>query len=83
MDTRATVIEIIHTALRSLNDELPANKRVPVAAETRLFGPDALLDSLSIFENLAFPLREHTKLRTDEISAKVSRQLAVVGLAGV
>jgi len=48
MDIRDSVIEIIHAALRSLNDELPADKRVPVAAETRLFGPDALLDSLSL-----------------------------------
>ena len=29
--------------------ELPADKRVPVAAETRLFGPDALLDLWQLF----------------------------------
>ena len=48
MDTRARVIEIIQAALRNLNDELPADKRVPIAADTPLFGPDATLDSLSL-----------------------------------
>jgi acyl carrier protein len=52
MDTRDSVIEIIHAALRSLNDELTADKRVPVAAETRLFGTDALLDSLSLVSRI-------------------------------
>lgn len=48
-----------------------------------MFQGGALLDSLSIFENLAFPLREHTRLGRDEIAAKVTRQLAIVGLGGV
>jgi acyl carrier protein len=48
MNTRAEVIEIIHQALRTLNAELPPSEQVPVANDTRLFGPDASLDSLSL-----------------------------------
>jgi acyl carrier protein len=43
-----TVIEIIYRALRSLNEELCEDKRVALAAETKLFGPEASLDSLSL-----------------------------------
>jgi acyl carrier protein len=48
MDQQDAVKEIIYTALRALNEELPEDKRVPLAADTRLFGPDASLDSLSL-----------------------------------
>ena len=48
MDSKAAVMEIIYTALRNLNDELDENKRVAVAPDTKLFGPEALLDSLSL-----------------------------------
>ena len=48
MDSKAAVIEIIYRALRSLNKELDADKRVELAPDTRLFGPDASLDSLSL-----------------------------------
>lgn len=48
-----------------------------------MFQGGALLDSLSILENLAFPLHEHTKLDAGEIAAKVSHLLALVGLGGV
>lgn len=40
----------------------------------------ALLDSMTIFENVAFPLVEHTKLSEKEIKDKVMDKLAVVGL---
>jgi phospholipid/cholesterol/gamma-HCH transport system ATP-binding protein len=48
-----------------------------------MFQGGALLDSLTIFDNLAFPLREHTRLREAEIADEVHRQLTAVGLAGV
>ncbi|HVN85311.1 MAG TPA: ATP-binding cassette domain-containing protein, partial [Candidatus Binatia bacterium] len=48
-----------------------------------MFQGGALLNSLSIFDNLAFPLREHTRLREREITEEIRRQLAEVGLAGV
>ena len=43
----------------------------------------ALFDSLSIGENVALPLREHTKMPNDEISKLVSETLESVGLAHV
>lgn len=45
-----------------------------------LFQGGALLDSLSIFENLALPLRERCRLGEAEIAATVARRLAAVGL---
>jgi phospholipid/cholesterol/gamma-HCH transport system ATP-binding protein len=45
-----------------------------------LFQSAALFDSLSVFENVAFPLREHTRLGEGEITDRVHRSLALVGL---
>src|SRR5262245_55326437 len=36
-----------------------------------LFQGGALLDSMTVFDNLAFPLREHTRLSESEIAAEV------------
>jgi phospholipid/cholesterol/gamma-HCH transport system ATP-binding protein len=48
-----------------------------------VFQSSALFDSLTVFENVAFPLREHTKLSEEEIAAAVKEKLAVVELYGV
>ena len=40
----------------------------------------ALLDSMSIFDNVAFPLREHTEFSEKEIAAKVRDKLGKLGL---
>jgi phospholipid/cholesterol/gamma-HCH transport system ATP-binding protein len=45
-----------------------------------LFQSAALFDSISVGENVAFPLRRHTRLRDAEIRAKVREKLAAVGL---
>jgi phospholipid/cholesterol/gamma-HCH transport system ATP-binding protein len=42
----------------------------------------ALLDSLSVLENVAFPLREHTKKSNREIRQAVSEKLEILGLRG-
>lgn len=42
----------------------------------------ALFDSLSVFENVAFPLREHTKLSEREISKIVKEKLRLVEMEG-
>lgn len=47
-----------------------------------LFQGAALFDSLSVEENVAFPLREHTQLASEEISKKVREKLRLVGLEG-
>jgi phospholipid/cholesterol/gamma-HCH transport system ATP-binding protein len=47
-----------------------------------MFQGGALLDSLTIYDNLALPLRERSRLPESEVSERVSRQLAAVGLEG-
>ena len=48
-----------------------------------LFQGGALFDSLSVKENIAFPLREKTKMSEVEIHASVSNCLKDVGLEGI
>jgi phospholipid/cholesterol/gamma-HCH transport system ATP-binding protein len=48
-----------------------------------MFQGGALLDSLTIFDNLAFPLREHTPMTEPDIANEVHRQLTAVGLSDV
>jgi phospholipid/cholesterol/gamma-HCH transport system ATP-binding protein len=47
-----------------------------------LFQGGALFDSLTVFENIAFPLREKTPLSEREIRDKVLSELEQVGLIG-
>ncbi|MFN2426386.1 MAG: ABC transporter ATP-binding protein [Candidatus Binatia bacterium] len=48
-----------------------------------MFQNGALLDSMSVFDNLAFPLREHSDLDATEIGVRVHESLAAVGLDDV
>jgi phospholipid/cholesterol/gamma-HCH transport system ATP-binding protein len=45
-----------------------------------LFQGGALFDSMTVFENVAFPLREKTKLSEAEITEQVQKMLESVGL---
>jgi phospholipid/cholesterol/gamma-HCH transport system ATP-binding protein len=45
-----------------------------------LFQANALFDSLNVFDNVAFPLRERTRMPEPEIRETVNKALAVVGL---
>ncbi len=47
-----------------------------------LFQGSALFDSLTVFENIALPLRERTKQREDEIRQQVMATLETLELAG-
>ncbi len=44
------------------------------------FQSGALFDSLSVFDNVAFPLRELRHLKEDEVKARVDELLALLGL---
>jgi phospholipid/cholesterol/gamma-HCH transport system ATP-binding protein len=44
-----------------------------------LFQEGAMFDSMSVYDNVAFPLREHTKLSEEEIKKKVFEKLDMVG----
>jgi phospholipid/cholesterol/gamma-HCH transport system ATP-binding protein len=45
------------------------------------FQNGALFDSISVFENVAYPLFEHTKLKEEEVEKKVMQILEVVNMA--
>jgi phospholipid/cholesterol/gamma-HCH transport system ATP-binding protein len=45
-----------------------------------VFQEGALFDSLTVYENIAFPLREKTRMRKDEIDVRVGHALEDVGL---
>jgi len=59
------------------NQFLPIRRKVGF-----LFQGGALFDSLSVFENVAFPIREHTGCTEDEIEERVKEKLKLVGLEG-
>lgn len=48
-----------------------------------LFQQAALYDFWNVFENIAFPLREHTKLDSQAITSKVKKILQLLDLEGV
>ncbi|MEM9083680.1 MAG: ATP-binding cassette domain-containing protein [Planctomycetota bacterium] len=48
-----------------------------------LFQLSALFDSMTVGQNLEFPLREHTDLSKKERADRVSRMLELVDLAGI
>ncbi len=47
-----------------------------------LFQSNALFDSLTVGENVAYPLREHTKLADSEIKIRVAEKLSFVEMKG-
>lgn len=47
-----------------------------------LFQQSALFDSFNVYENVAFPLREHTDFKEPQIADRVAHKLAMVGLEG-
>jgi phospholipid/cholesterol/gamma-HCH transport system ATP-binding protein len=56
---------------------LPVRKKVGM-----LFQGGALFDSMSIYENVAFPLREHARWEEERVAERVSTVLGLVGLDG-
>ena len=48
-----------------------------------LFQHAALFDSMTVAENVAFPLKEHTVMSRREIAAQVEEKLEVLGLGGM
>jgi len=64
-------------------DQLREEQMLPLRRRTGfVFQSSALFDSLSVFENVAYPLREHARLPEKEIADRVGTFLALVGLAG-
>jgi phospholipid/cholesterol/gamma-HCH transport system ATP-binding protein len=72
-------VSLFGTRIERLREEamLPLRRRTGF-----VFQGAALFDSLSVFENVAYPLREHTRLSEGEITDRVHRFLSLVGLPG-
>ncbi len=68
-------IEISRLKGRELNE---VRKRFAM-----LFQGAALFDSLTVFENVAFPLREKLRLKGPDVTRRVEEKLEQVGLAGM
>jgi phospholipid/cholesterol/gamma-HCH transport system ATP-binding protein len=67
-------------------EDMAAMGAVEVNQARRKFGMvfqyAALLDSLNVLDNIAFPLREHTKMKESEIRDAVAEKLEILGLKG-
>lgn len=64
-------------------DIVPLNERELVEIRKKVayvFQNGALFDSMSVYNNLAYPLREHTSLSEDEIRRKIREMLGEFGL---
>ena len=66
--------DIAHYSEQAL---IPIRKRIAY-----VFQYGALFDSFSVFDNVAYPLREHTPLTEGQIRNKVIQALSSVGLEG-
>ncbi len=63
---------------------LSAEQLTPVRHRlAMLFQGGALFDSMSVEQNIAFPLEQHTERSPEEIAAAVAEKLAMVGLPGI
>ena len=45
-----------------------------------LFQNSALFDDMTVYDNVAFPLREHTQMSEEDIATKVKRTLTLLGM---
>lgn len=70
-------VDGLHVAGLSRRDLFSLRKRMGM-----LFQSGALLTDLSVFDNVAFPLREHTKLPESLVHKLVLMRLHAVGLRG-
>ncbi len=75
----AGAVEVDGTDLGTLDEDALVPVRRNVAM---LFQQSALFDSLTVGENIAYPLREHRMLPPDAIPARVREALGMVDLAG-
>ena len=72
-------IKVFGQSIINLSEEelSPIRRRVAM-----LFQGGALFDSMSVEQNVAFPLKEHTKKSASEIADLVAEKLTMVGLPG-
>lgn len=76
-DSGHILIDGVNITDMNESDLLQVRKKVAYA-----FQNGALFDSMTVFENLAYPLREHFHLTEKEVKERVLGQLAEFGLEG-
>lgn len=65
-------------------DQLPERELAQIRPHFGfLFQLSALFDSMTVGDNVAFPIREHTRYTPREIEERVAEKLAMVGLDGL
>ena len=74
-DRGRVLVDGVDLTGRSEEELVPVRKKVGM-----LFQGGALSDSLDIYENVAYPLREHTDLSEEEITRRVREKLDLVEL---
>lgn len=77
-DRGVVSIEGVDATAFSETDWIGVRKRIGY-----VFQGAALFDSLSVFENIAYPIREHERWPEDRIADRVGACLAAVGLPGI
>jgi len=73
-------VEVLGYPVNRLGEDAlsPMRRRV-----SYLFQGGALFDSMSVFDNIAFPLREHAELTEEELVSRVEELLDMVQLQGI
>ncbi len=77
-DAGSVVVDGVDVTDLDEGDLMPVRRRVSM-----VFQAGALFDSMSVYENIAFGLREIGELDDDRIEARVREKLALVELEGV
>ena len=73
-DSGEIIVDGIDVATCSKKELFETRKKIGF-----LFQEGAMFDSMSVYDNVAFPLREHTKLSEKEIKKRVFEKLDMVG----
>ncbi len=74
-DKGRVLVDGVDVATLSERELLPVRRQIGM-----VFQGAALFDSMTVFENIAYPLREHTDLTEDEMEARVREKLQFVDL---
>jgi phospholipid/cholesterol/gamma-HCH transport system ATP-binding protein len=77
-DAGSVVFDGIELTTLAERELFPIRRRIAM-----LFQGGALFDSMNVFDNVAFPLREHSALSARDIAGKVREKLAMVKLKDV
>jgi phospholipid/cholesterol/gamma-HCH transport system ATP-binding protein len=77
-DQGHVVVDGVDLTLVSPETALELRKRFGMS-----FQEGALFDSMTVFDNVAFPIRRHTRKKASEVAARVRECLATVRLEGV